>query len=402
MLECGNVGMWESVPLRIRKIEMMKFKKGDKVKFLNTIGGGVVTRVGGNSMVYVEIEDGFEIPVMASDLVGVADAVSRGGRMFISEPSAVEVERRPVTEVRHERQLSMATGSYPGKPLDAGVYLLFRPMDQRILTMGDLEVLLVNHTSYPILAQLFLGNPGDYSLQGHHILTAQRSVILSQISRNAIGTWLQGVVQCLTRPPQAKQLILPVHASFNIASSRFHRAQEYELTSLDPHAVIAVLLKQASTLKYAGQAGKGDTFPAGPGDTVTKAAKGAPVEEKGVKAIPQETFISKHLNAKGYAVVDLHLHTLLPERWDMSPMEALRYQTGYFKKALESAIVERVPRMVVVHGVGSGVLKAEILRMAEETTGAHTWDAPIKEYGLGATVIEFFHTKNEQLRADLK
>ena len=46
----------------------MIFKKDDRVKFLNDVGGGVVTRVD-NKIVYVENQDGFEVPAMISQLL---------------------------------------------------------------------------------------------------------------------------------------------------------------------------------------------------------------------------------------------------------------------------------------------------------------------------------------------
>ena len=47
----------------------MDIKKGDKVKFLNESGGGLVVRIIGNGKVLVQIEDGFEIPVITSQLI---------------------------------------------------------------------------------------------------------------------------------------------------------------------------------------------------------------------------------------------------------------------------------------------------------------------------------------------
>ncbi|MDE1557419.1 MULTISPECIES: hypothetical protein [Comamonas] len=47
-------------------------KKGDKVRFLNTTGGGKVSRVEG-SVVWVEDEDGFEIPTPVRECVVVQD-----------------------------------------------------------------------------------------------------------------------------------------------------------------------------------------------------------------------------------------------------------------------------------------------------------------------------------------
>ena len=48
---------------------MEKFKVGDKVNFLNSTGGGTVKKIIDTRMVEVTIEDGFDIPVLMSDLV---------------------------------------------------------------------------------------------------------------------------------------------------------------------------------------------------------------------------------------------------------------------------------------------------------------------------------------------
>ena len=47
----------------------MSIKTGDKVKFLNDVGGGVITAFLDKNKVMVRTTDGFEIPVMLSELV---------------------------------------------------------------------------------------------------------------------------------------------------------------------------------------------------------------------------------------------------------------------------------------------------------------------------------------------
>ena len=48
---------------------MTAFKIGDRVNFLSSTGGGKVTKIIDSRMVMVEIEDGFEVPCLISDLV---------------------------------------------------------------------------------------------------------------------------------------------------------------------------------------------------------------------------------------------------------------------------------------------------------------------------------------------
>ena len=49
----------------------MKFKVGDKVKFLNEPGGGKVSKIVSARMVNVAVEDGFDIPTLISELVKI-------------------------------------------------------------------------------------------------------------------------------------------------------------------------------------------------------------------------------------------------------------------------------------------------------------------------------------------
>ena len=47
----------------------MKLRIGDKVRFLNEQGGGIITRYKDKETVFVEIEDGFEVPYPVKFLV---------------------------------------------------------------------------------------------------------------------------------------------------------------------------------------------------------------------------------------------------------------------------------------------------------------------------------------------
>ncbi|MBQ0016802.1 MAG: hypothetical protein KBT04_07455 [Bacteroidales bacterium] len=51
---------------------MAKFEIGDKVKFLNAIGGGVVTKIAKDT-VYVKDETGFDMPMAPNELIRMAD-----------------------------------------------------------------------------------------------------------------------------------------------------------------------------------------------------------------------------------------------------------------------------------------------------------------------------------------
>ena len=51
-------------------------KIGDKVRFLNEVGGGIVSGFQGKNIVLVEDQDGFDIPVNINDCVVVDNDLS--------------------------------------------------------------------------------------------------------------------------------------------------------------------------------------------------------------------------------------------------------------------------------------------------------------------------------------
>jgi len=59
---------------------MAKFEVGDKVKFLNQIGGGIVTKVT-DDFVFVQDDTGFDMPMAPNELIRMAD-MSGAGKMF--------------------------------------------------------------------------------------------------------------------------------------------------------------------------------------------------------------------------------------------------------------------------------------------------------------------------------
>ena len=70
-----------------------KLKTGDKVRFLNSVGGGIVTAFRGKEQVLVEDEDGFEIPVLISECVVVGET---GSRLEEAEPPPIKQPEKTV------------------------------------------------------------------------------------------------------------------------------------------------------------------------------------------------------------------------------------------------------------------------------------------------------------------
>ena len=85
--------------------------------------------------------------------------------------------------------------------------------------------------------------------------------------------------------------------------------------------------------------------------------------------------------------VDLHIEKLVPSKRGMSNYDILTFQMEHAKHKLDFAIKNRMPKVVFIHGVGEGVLKAELDFMLGRYEGISFQDANYQKYGLGATEV---------------
>ena len=85
--------------------------------------------------------------------------------------------------------------------------------------------------------------------------------------------------------------------------------------------------------------------------------------------------------------VDLHIEKLVPNKRGMSNYDILTLQSDTAKRQLEFAIKNRMPKVVFIHGLGEGVLKAELDFMLGRYEGITFRDADYQKYGLGATEV---------------
>lgn len=88
--------------------------------------------------------------------------------------------------------------------------------------------------------------------------------------------------------------------------------------------------------------------------------------------------------------VDLHIHKLVPKSGGMNNYEILTLQVETAKRQLEFAMKKRIQKVVFIHGVGEGVLKAELETLFNRYDNLKFYDADYQKYGLGATEIYIF------------
>lgn len=87
--------------------------------------------------------------------------------------------------------------------------------------------------------------------------------------------------------------------------------------------------------------------------------------------------------------VDLHIEKLVPSTKGLNNYDILNFQMEEVKRKVDFCIKNRLPKMVLIHGVGEGVLKSEIEFYLGRFDNIAYQDASYRKYGLGATEVYF-------------
>mgnify|MGYP003631051248 FL=1 len=87
--------------------------------------------------------------------------------------------------------------------------------------------------------------------------------------------------------------------------------------------------------------------------------------------------------------VDLHIHQLTNQK-GMSNYDMLNLQIDTAERQLKFAISKRIPKVVFIHGVGKGVLRAELQYLFGRYEQVKYYDADYQKYGVGALEVYIY------------
>lgn len=90
--------------------------------------------------------------------------------------------------------------------------------------------------------------------------------------------------------------------------------------------------------------------------------------------------------------VDLHIHQLVNNVKGLSNFDMLNMQLETAKHKLEFAFKNKIQRIVFIHGIGEGVLKAELEYLFKKYP-VDFYEADVLKYGQGATEVYVFQNE---------
>lgn len=352
----------------------MILKPGDKVKFLNDKGGGIVSSVIDSRMVNVIVDGGFEYPVMISELIRI-EPEDAAGRFFDEsfDVPAVSVLKEKPEEI--DERVSKLSDQVIKQRKSEEILLAFVPHDQKWLITGLVDVYLVNNSSYDILYNLFLMDENNHPEgKDYGSIFPDTTLLLDTIDRESLNEWGSGVFQFLFHKNQLAEIPPPFHAEFGISGKNFFQEGSYKETHFFTGK--GIVLKILSLSNYF----KG----------IKQAADKPVIRTKS----PDSGILEKHRMGQREAEVDLHIHALVEDHVNMDPSEILEFQKSWFTKCLEEAIAGHYLKVTFIHGVGNGILRDAILDILKNYEGIGVTDAPMSKYGVGAIEVTIPHNFN--------
>lgn len=354
---------------------MNRFKAGDKVRFLNDVGGGVIAKIIDNRMALVAIEDGFEIPVLMSELLIVESKDNTSRQNSATQVLQNEIQRKAEDETKQaEAGRRVGLRRFAKNPEQEGLYLAFVPHEQQWILTGLLDIVLINHTPFEILYSITLEDDGSFINVDFGSLASYSKLNVETISREDINFWCKGIVQALLIADKTKDTYAPVHAAFDIKPNRFYKEGSYVMANVIGDKAVLVNLQNLVALK----ADKMLQHPS---------KYDIPIEEMSRPVIKEKALIDKHRKAAGEAVVDLHIGELLENIAGLSSHDMFKIQMDYFQKMLNSAIMNEYEKVTFIHGVGNGVLKNAIIKTLENFEGVNNRMASMSKFGVGAIEV---------------
>ena len=112
---------------------MAQFEIGDKVKFLNSVGGGIVKKIQGGQ-VFVEDESGFDMPFAPSYLIRMADQAVVG-KVFNDEKIGQSVEQKAKEEHREPTQSELIEENRKLRSQNANLQDQVKQLKSQILSL---------------------------------------------------------------------------------------------------------------------------------------------------------------------------------------------------------------------------------------------------------------------------
>jgi hypothetical protein len=340
----------------------MKFNIGDKVRFLNETGEGIVTKIINKNSVGVTIEDGFELPFLISELVAIYNETNE--KIPFTAPQIVE--EIPVVYISNAEKR---------KETEKGIYLALSPEKLNDIGNTDFNLWLINHTLYDIYycASIFTGN--NYEVFDRGEMAANNSKLIETIDKKKIDGYSTIKLDVLFFSKKPFEHQEPLSEIIKIKPARLFKQNAFLKNDFIPEEALIINVFDFKEDLYFEQ-------PESKSADLSKLLFQKRSSSQSIKTSKPHRINNPEYDTE----IDLHIEELIENYGGMSNAEIIQVQLRHFQKALDKAINERYRTLTVIHGVGNGRLKQEV-RAILKSMNIRFQDGSYSKYGFGATEV---------------
>lgn len=377
-------------------------KIGDKVRFLNDVGGGTITGFQGKDIVLVADEDGFEIPTLVTEVVAVetndyniAKVVDgkKKGKTNEDKPTPTSVKNALAVndDEEEEEETDIADQELTYKPMaqerrganELNLCLAFVPKRVKEISDTPFEVYLVNDCNYYIHYTLLNYEGKACQVRHEGEIAPNTKVYLEELLHNRLEEWERITIQTLAFKRDKVFFPKPTYSvNLRIDGTKFYKLHAFQpsvffntpaLTYdiLKDDRAVRPMFVDADELREAMQTPE-EQLPTEPQPRISGAEKRA----------------TRKQDRNAIVEVDLHAHELLDTMVGLEPRDILEYQIKDFRDTMNAHLKNHGCRIVFIHGKGEGVLRNALLKeLRTHYKQCRVQDASFREYGYGATMV---------------
>ncbi|HTN68277.1 MAG TPA: DUF2027 domain-containing protein [Dysgonamonadaceae bacterium] len=362
---------------------MHKLKIGDTVRFLNSVGGGVVKGFQDKNIVIVEDEHGFDFPILATECVRVRTIEDEKLEKAKEEEEELieDTERSPESpEISDETYEETPEGE------KITTCLIYLPMDKKTLSSTNFECFFVNDSNYYLYFNYMSRENNAWQSRYSGLIEPNTKLFLEEFDKSEINELEKVCVQYVAfkhnKPYGFKS---PVSVELRVDTVKFYKLHSFkENDYFEDDGLVYYITKRdipeqemLITTQDIQQTIREKEAPVGrPRRQRIGQKKGRKIK-KGVKKEKDDIL-----------EINLHIEDLLDTTAGMSNKDMLDYQMSKFHETMDENKKNRNKRIVFIHGRGDGVLKNEITKaMKRQYKRSVFQDASFQEYGYGATMV---------------
>ncbi|MCR5821007.1 MAG: DUF2027 domain-containing protein [Bacteroidaceae bacterium] len=383
-------------------------KIGEKVRFLNEVGGGTISGFQGKDIVMVQDDDGFDIPMLRSQVVVIETNENNFERPQAptSKPgSAPHSPKAPAAADKHPHTSpakSAAEGERPymdfaddeaederpvtfrPKPKERkngeqlNIFLAFIPENARELTSTRFEAHVINDSNYFLSLIIASRKNASWQARWQATLEPNTKMLVESFERSQLNDMEYLCIQGFAWKQDKTYMLQPaVNVQLRIDLPKFYKLHVFQKSPFfrEP-ALIYDIVRDGKPIHQVFV----------DAEEVLSAIT-QPKEE----TMPKETPKQSKPNAprdKDVLEVDLHISALLDNTAGLSNSVLLNTQLTEFRTIMERNIKKKGQRIVFIHGKGEGVLRNAIIKELQHRYRNCTYqDASFREYGFGATLV---------------